>query len=121
MCSDLACRNGLLLKAGSSAMEILSATRLPEKTEKLNLPRVTLRPKAAESCVSSVGRKVLALMNNGTTRSATSKSTAMATRMLVSGCFFTRIPPIQRRILLLIGCGTLAMGGRFVVVEGGDL
>ncbi len=27
-------------------MEMLSATRLPEKTEKLRLPRVTLRPRA---------------------------------------------------------------------------
>ena len=90
MCSDWAWRNGFELKTGSSAMEMLSATRLPEKTEKLKLPRVTLRPRAEESCVSSVARKVLALMNNGITRTAINNRTATPTRMLIKGCFFKR-------------------------------
>src|SRR5450432_1576268 len=93
MRSDRACRNGLAPKAGSSAIEILSATKLREKTEKRKFPRVTLRPRAAESCVSSVTRKVLALTNNGTTRPTINIKAATPIRMLIQGCFFNEIPP----------------------------
>ena len=92
ICREWACKNGFALKAGSSAIEMLSATRLPEKTEKLRFPSVTLRPRAEESCVSSVERKVLALMNNGTSKTASSKRTTIPTRMLTSGRFLTAIP-----------------------------
>src|SRR5271168_1178198 len=109
MCSDLASRKGLGLKAGLSAMEMLLATRLPAKIEKLRSPRVTLRPRADESCDSRVGRNVLALTNNGMRRTATSKRTTIATRMLISGCFFTGTPqqnfPVERRMKQMFRCG----------------
>ena len=89
--------------------------QLPERTEKLKFPKVTLRPRASESCVSSVERKVLALTNSGTRRTASNTKIATATRTLISGCFFTEDTSPEIR------CGRLPMGGRFVVVEGGDV
>ena len=46
-------------------MDTLSATRLPENTEKLKLPNVTFLPKAEESCVSSVPTKSIRVDEQG--------------------------------------------------------
>src|SRR5438270_3309825 len=47
---------GELLKAGSSAMAMLSAARLPDQSERLRLPTVTFRPRALVSSASILGR-----------------------------------------------------------------
>src|SRR5258707_1282624 len=53
---DFAVKNGVLLKAGSSAMERSSAARAPVSRDRLMLPTVTGRPSAAVSFSSIVGR-----------------------------------------------------------------
>ena len=47
---------GELLNDGSSAMAILSAARLPDQSDRLRLPTVTLRPKAFVNSASIRGR-----------------------------------------------------------------
>src|SRR5260221_14526149 len=69
-CTDEACRNGPLLNAGSSLMEMLSARAPPLRIEAESLPTWTVRPSATESFVSSSGRKLSTLMNNGTSSTA---------------------------------------------------
>src|SRR5205823_1696032 len=63
--------NGELLKAGSSAMAMLSAARLPDHSERLRLPTVTLRPRALVSSDSIRGRKLFTLTTNGRIRTTT--------------------------------------------------
>ena len=55
--SLLALMKGEVLNDGSSAMAMLSAARLPEISDRLRLPTVTLRPRAFVSSDSMRGRK----------------------------------------------------------------
>ena len=61
--SDLACTNGVWLKAGSSEIEMSSAFTEPENSDSDRLPTLTCRPSAAVKSDSNSGRKELALMN----------------------------------------------------------
>src|SRR4051794_26746261 len=65
MCSFFAETNGVVERAGSSAIEMFFATRLPFKMEKLRCPRETLRPSKLESSFSILGLNVSALMKRG--------------------------------------------------------
>src|SRR5262249_20387285 len=58
--------NEALLKAGSSAIEMLLAARLPDQSDKLRFSTVTLRPRALVNSDSMRGRKVFTLITNGT-------------------------------------------------------
>src|SRR5579872_33034 len=54
--SACALMKGELLNEGSSAIAILSAARLPDHSERLRFPSVTLRPSAVVSSASIRGR-----------------------------------------------------------------
>src|SRR6266700_540525 len=78
---DLACTNGDLLKVGSSAMEMLSAEKLPENSERDRLPTLTGRPKASVSSDSSLGRKVFASIKNGIAMATTTRAPTIIARI----------------------------------------
>ena len=76
---DFAVKKGDLLKAGSSAMERSSAASDPENNDRLRLPTLTGRPRAAVSFSSIVGRNWLGLRKKGMAM-RTSTSTPKAIR-----------------------------------------
>src|SRR5215469_3758182 len=63
--SACAWMKGVLLKEGSSAIEMLSAARLPDQSDNLRFPTVTWRPRALVSSDSIRGRKVFTLITKG--------------------------------------------------------
>src|SRR5579864_3613677 len=74
---DSAFTNGASPNPGSSAMVILSAARLPDHSDRLRLPTVTLRPSAFVNSDSMRGRKSLTLITNGRTRTRTIRTAMM--------------------------------------------
>src|SRR5579883_433796 len=69
--SDLAVTNGVEPKAGSSAIEMLSAVTEPPRIDRLRFPTLTWRPTASLAVASSFGRKLLTLITKGSTTSTT--------------------------------------------------
>src|SRR5438270_402677 len=104
--TDEARRNGPLLKAGSSAMEIWLAEAPPLRMEASSFPIWTLRLSAVESFFSSSGRKLSTLMNSGT-RTTMSSRTATTTPEMTSKRFMQKcyqkgvIDVVDRRAGLL--------------------
>ena len=68
---DFACTKGDWLKAGSSAMEMLSAVTPPESSESERFPTFTCRPSASVSSDSRRGRNRLASMKKGSAMAIT--------------------------------------------------
>src|SRR5581483_889313 len=66
---------GALPNEGSSSMAMLSADRLPDHSDRLRFPTVTLRPRALVSSDSILGLNTLTLIRNGRTRTRTIKIT----------------------------------------------
>src|SRR5580698_2243159 len=75
-------RKGWLLKAGSSPTEAFSATRLPDKTDRSSLPRVTLRPRDVVRADSMRERKLSALRKSGMERTAIRINATMLPRTI---------------------------------------
>src|SRR5215467_838582 len=91
-----ACRKGPLLKAGSSAIEILSAEAPPLKTEADSLPMCTSRLSAVVSRFSRSGRKVSTLTNRGRATAAITRTPRiippMSNRRRIRKCYQTQNP-----------------------------
>jgi hypothetical protein len=71
---DFAVTNGDWLKAGSSAMLMLSTPTVPVRIDRLRFPTVTGRPKAFVTSDSIFGRKLLTLIRSGSAIRSTNKA-----------------------------------------------
>src|ERR1051326_4700732 len=90
--SEPACRNGPLLNAGSSLMEIWLADAPPLNSEAESLPIWPCRFKDAERLFSRLGRKLSTLINKGiasatTIRTATTMPTIVNRRFITQKCY----------------------------------
>src|ERR1700677_2108352 len=102
MRNRLAVKNGVWPNFGSSAIAKSFATRLPVMTERLRVPRVTLRERAAVIRLSIVGRKVLASTKRGIAATANIGSAMAAVRPTLTDFFMH--PPRLRKGLLRLHC-----------------
>ena len=92
----LACKKGVLLKAGSSAITTLSTVTPPERIERPMFPISTLRPSAVVRSVSSVGLKRLASITNG--RATTIKiNTTITIPTMIRTFFITDLRRLLKR------------------------